>query len=515
MLTRSSNPAGHRQKPWLRENARPRDKVFDVRPQFLVSMISQIVVAAAKIPRISLKILLVIGVCAGSLRNGVGAERMRLVSKTDANQSARVRTTLDIKGDLKLNADGRQVTRLPFTARGLLTYDQRVLRVGHLARREVRHYREAHAQINVGGASERSVLSPDRRVTVFDCDAKKTTIYSPFGPLTREQLELIEIQGNPALLDRLLPTGEVAVGEHWKHDDQLVAQLFGLDAIHRNELLSTLRAVEREIVVIDLSGSIRGAVGGVSSDIEVKAKYHFNRDRQSICWLAMTIKENRSIGHASPGFDVTARIRISIDPAEIVAPLRESSLGGLDLEAEPGSLMLEFTSHQGGFRFLHPRSWQVMVDRHDVAILRMIDRGDLIAQCNASKLPDLPAGKRVSLQAFQADILRALSKEFGEVIEASQGTSNDGLRVLRVVIAGLASELPIQWRYYHISNGDGRQVSFVFTMDAKLAERFAESDQGVIGSFEFAKATVVSTPARNRDAAREASTAPVSASELR
>ena len=59
------------------------------------------------------------------------------------------------------------------------------------------------------------------------------------------------------------------------------------------------------------------------------------------------------------------------------------------------------------------------------------------------------------------------------------------------------------------------QVSFVFTMDAKLAERFAESDQGVIGSFEFAKATVVSTPARNRDAAREASTAPVSASELR
>ena len=156
-----------------------------------------------------------------------------------------------------------------------------------------------------------------------------------------------------------------------------------------------------------------------------------------------------------------------------------------------------------------------MVDRHDVAILRMIDRGELIAQCNASSLPDLPAGKRVSLEAFQADIQRALSTEFGEVVEASQGTSNDGLRILRVVIAGLASELPIQWRYYHISNGAGRQVSFVFTMDAKLVERFAESDQVVIGSFEFAEAVAPAPSAPRQGPAREAATTPASDSELR
>jgi len=229
--------------------------VFDVSLQFLVSTIFIIVGADREILRISRKILLMIGVCAGTMSDSTAAERMKLVSTTDANQGARVRIVLDVKGDLKLNADGRQVTRVPLTAHGLLTYDQRVLRVGPEVRRDVRHYREASAQINVGGSSETSSLSSNRRIVVVDCNSQRTTIYSPLGPLAREQLELIEIQGNPMLLDRLLPTSEVDIGDHWRHDDQLVAQLFGLDAIHRNDLTSTLRAVS------DVAGRACGTTG--------------------------------------------------------------------------------------------------------------------------------------------------------------------------------------------------------------------------------------------------------------
>jgi len=495
--------------------------VFDVRLQSLVSSNCRFVVGTRKSRRIISKFLSLLAICAffatcGPLR---AAERMNLVPATAADQGARVRSVQEVKGDLKLNADGRQVTRLPFEARGLMEYDQRVLHVAAGVRRDARFYRQARARINVGAAPETSELSPDRRTVVVDCDPRRTRIYSPLGPLTRDELELIDVQGNPALLDRLLPAGDVSVGDRWKHDDRLIAQLFGLDAVQRNELSSTLRAVESEIVVIDLSGQLRGAIGGVSSDLEVKAKYHFDRARRLVRWLAMTIKENRSIGHASPGFDVTARIQISIDPAEVVDYLRDAALANLDLNAEPGSLMLAFASQPGGFRFLHDRSWQAMVDRHDVAVLRMIDRGDLIAQCNASKLPDLPAGQRVALEAYQADIQRALAGEFGEFLQATQGTSGDGFRVLRVVVAGLAGELPIQWRYYHVSNDAGRQVSFVFTMDAKLVERFAEADEGIIGSFEFVGATGTPTPAPAPGAtlgpAREASSGPATAGQLR
>lgn len=491
------------------------DMVFDVELRFLVSAIHQIVTKDRDFARVSVKIFLAGCICLSTVQIGSAETKLSLTPSLAPNQGAQVTTVLDVKGDLKLNADGSRVTRLPFNARGRVVFAQRILRIAPGARRDVRQYSEASASIRVGEVDHQAELPTDRRTIVVDSDSKRGRLYSPLGPLTRDQLELIEIQGSPALLDRLLPTGDVAIGDHWSHDDQLIAQLFGLEAIQRNELRSTLRAVENETVVIDLSGNLRGAIAGVSSDIDVKAKYHFDRKRRLVRWLSMTIKENRSIGHASPGFEVTARIRVSIDPQEVPPQLHDSALAGLDLAAEPGSLLLEFTSRPGGFRFLHPRTWQVMVDRHDVSVLRMIERGDLIAQCNVSRIPNLPAGKRVALEAFQADIQRALKDEFGEFVQATQATSRDGHRVLRVVVAGQASGLPIQWRYYHISTDAGRQVSMVFTMDDKLVEKFADSDQTVISAFEFIDPAATPVPSPTLGPRREASAAPLIDDRLR
>ena len=125
----------------------------------------------------------------------------------------------------------------------------------------------------------------------------------------------------------------------------------------------------------------------------------------------------------------------------------------------------------------------MMVDRHDVTILRLIDQGELIAQCNTSSLPEFAAGKRVQLPEFQADIER-VGQDLGQFVEASQQQSEGGLRVLRAVVSGLASELPIQWVYYHISDDRGRQAALVFTMDAKVVEKFAGADQAMVGSLE-------------------------------
>jgi hypothetical protein len=199
----------------------------------------------------------------------------------------------------------------------------------------------------------------------------------------------------------------------------------------------------------------------------------------------MSIRENRAIGHATPGFDVTARIRVEINEKPASPELGVPLLNELPLELNSGSTLLRLESTLGGYRLLHVREWQMMVDRHDVTILRMIDQGELIAQCNISSLPDLAAGKRVQLPDFQADIERALGKNFGQFIEASQQKSESGHRVLRAAVSGLASELPIQWIYYHISDDAGRQTALVFTMDAKVVEKFAGADQSMVSTFEF------------------------------
>jgi len=86
---------------------------------------------------------------------------------------------------------------------------------------------------------------------------------------------------------------------------------------------------------------------------------------------------------------------------------------------------------------------------------------------------------------FQEDIKRALEGKFGEVVTATESVSDSGLHTMRVVVVGTVSDIPIHWIYYHMSNGQGRRASCVFTYESDLADRFGAEDQAVTSSFLF------------------------------
>jgi hypothetical protein len=330
-----------------------------------------------------------------------------------------------------------------------------------------------------------------------EAKSSETTLFSPLGPLTHDELELIDVQGNTLLLARLLPGKEVAIGAKWAHDDAFAASLLNLDAIVENKLESTLNRVDDRVAIIEMSGFVEGSVGGVTTRIEVTAKYNFDLDASYISWLAMSLKEDRAVGHAEPGLNVTARLRVSIGNVDASAELSDTALADLPLIPDQGNTLLALTSDPSGFRFLHHRNWKVMVDRTDVMILRLVERGELIAQCNISRLPDALPEKQLSLSSFQADVRRVLDQNFGQFADMNESKTDRGLRMLRVVVAGIAADLPIQWNYYHVTDEQGRQASLVFTMDAKLVERFGGADQMVVSTLEFlaAKAGASTTKA--------------------
>ena len=134
---------------------------------------------------------------------------------------------------------------------------------------------------------------------------------------------------------------------------------------------------------------------------------------------------------------------------------------------------------------IQDRRWRVLLDRHDVCVLRCVDRGDLVAQCNISELADAEPGKRLALEGFQQEVRESVTSGAGQIVEASQTTTDDGLRILRVQATGVASEVPIVWVFYHLSNDQGRQAALSFTLEAKLQERFAEGDRTLVESFQF------------------------------
>ena len=105
----------------------------------------------------------------------------------------------------------------------------------------------------------------------------------------------------------------MTIGLEWSHDNSLMGLLTGLEVVTQSDVRSTCRQIEDQVAIVDLAGTVGGALDGVASDIALKAKYNIDLRKGRVTWLAMSLKETRAIGHAAPGFEVTARIRVAIN----------------------------------------------------------------------------------------------------------------------------------------------------------------------------------------------------------
>jgi hypothetical protein len=432
-------------------------------------------------------------------------QEVNLSASNSGSGYQEVRVVIEVEGKLKVNPDGKEVQHVPLKATADLQYVERALegklRSGPTV---VRHYQQAEAKIRLRDTDMTNSLREERQLIARQTLEGQPVHFSPLGPLTREELELIEAPASGISLSALLPGRAVKVGGEWKLDDKVAGQLFNLEAVNQQDITCKLESVKDDVAVASLEGTVAGAIGGISSDLELKGKLNFDLTKRTVTWLTLAINERRAIGHAQPGFEVTTRLKMVAAPRDEARELSDQVLAPLQVTADSGQTLVEFTAEEAGFQLIHDRRWLVMVDRHDATILRLVDRGDLIAQCNISPLPTLPEGQGLTLEGFQNDVKQALGKSFGEVVEAAQEAGDDGVAVQRVTVSGAAGELPIQWTYYHLFNDKGRRASLVFTIEGSLVDRFAQIDRELISGFHFV-AEKMPTPAKaesNDSAAR-------------
>ncbi|HEY2415699.1 MAG TPA: hypothetical protein VGI40_25900 [Pirellulaceae bacterium] len=410
-------------------------------------------------------------------------------TKRAAVEYRQAKLLVEVEGKLKLNGDSKEVKHVPLKATGELYYFERLLPAAKKGgpTRILRDYQSAHAKIRLHESDISNELRPERKLVGIQLDGDKSTFFSPNGPLTREELELVSVPGGGIVPDSLLPERAVKIGDKWPLSDATVARLLDLDSVSQHDVACSLDSVKdkENVAVISLAGKVAGAIDGVSSDIELKGKLNYDLKQRTVTWLTLAYKENRAIGHSQPGFEVLTTVRMVSAPAQPVVALGDKALADVPLEASPGQTLVEVESEAGGFHLTHDRRWTVILERPDVTVLRFVDQGDLISQCNISPLPALAKGEQLSMDGFQEEVKRVLGKNFEEMVEATEEVSESGLRILRVVVAGKAGELPIQWAYYHISDEAGHRASLVFTIESNLLERFASVDRELVANFEF------------------------------
>jgi hypothetical protein len=398
---------------------------------------------------------------------------------------ASVRQRVQVDGQVTVK-DGDEVRPLAMQVAGQFQYDQRALQRDPARTRAVRFYRQAEAAITVGGQRLAPRLAEANRLVALDADAQTALLFAPQGGLTHEQLDLIDLPGDPLLAERLLPSQAVAIGDTWTHGNDVWAALLRLDAVGASDVRSTLReVVERRTARVELAGNVDGAIDGVATHIELRGRYHFDLAEGRITALGLLIREQRPMSHCGPGLDVTARLETTLAPLADCDELGDAALADLPLDRASADLTLAYDGPAGAYRLHADRRWQIVDERPEMTVLRLVDRGELVAQCNVAPAKAAESGQMMALSRFQSDIQQALGENFGQFLSAATEQTPDGATRYRVEAAGRVSELAIRWVYYLVADRQGRQIVFAFTLDEGVLVRFAEADRALVESFEF------------------------------
>ena len=357
--------------------------------------------------------------------------------------------------------------------------------------RGVRHYRRATATVKVGDDRFEPALRPEHRLIGVEAAQRTTLLYSPGGSLSRAELDAIDIQVNSLLLDRLLPSGPIVVGQSWPLDKDLMAAMLGLDEVAKSTVEGKLKEVTDIVARFELTGRVEGRADGAETDIELKGRYRFDLRTKRVDWLGILIKEDRQVSDVADGVDVVSRLQLTVTPVKEPKELAPAVLDQLDLKPAAESTCLIYEFPGGGCRCLYDRRWYA---DNSSGVLRLMDRGVLAGQCNLTLLPKRNPDRMVTLEKFQEDVRKALGKNFSEFVAAGQSVNENGYRVFRVVadgvVPGKPDNVPIRWIYYHLADRKGNQAALTFTIEQENTDRFAAADKPIVESLRFVEPAV-------------------------
>ncbi len=352
----------------------------------------------------------------------------------------------------------------------------------------VRHVIQAASAINGDVRPTASALRPELSLLVAEraeTDAG-VVVVSPAGPMTRSELELVEGPGDPLLLAEFLPDTPVARGASWKLSRAAALALSGYDTVKSSTLEATLEQFDDAEARVRVKGEVEGAVLGGAGTISCEGYLSFDRKAELVDRLEVNRAEKRQPGPVEAGLDVKSTLRVMRRRVRLVPELNDPSLAQISLETGPERRLLQLLAPDGTYNLLHDRHWHTYWDDRKLVVMKRLEQGKVIAQCNLAAGPNAGAGKHQDLAQFRDDLKRSLRDRFVQFLGAGEvdGDPAGGFRY-KVSVQGREGEVGVLWHYYLVASPGGDQLLATFTLAAEDAAVFGGQDLELIGSLQW------------------------------
>jgi len=416
------------------------------------------------------------------------AQTYPLAETPQAGDCSRIHLEMHLSGEMNVNKEGKPVS-LKLEARATHDYPERILQVSSdgLAERAARVYETAQAVITVDKEPVHRTLRAERRLLVAQRTRDRLVVFSPAGPLTREELELTGEHFDTLAVPGLLPGRAVSVGETWKVPNAIAQALCNFEGLVEQTLVCKLEEVKDQAARVAVTGKATGIDLGALAKLSVEASYYYDLTTKRLTRLEWKQKDERDQGPVSPATSVQTTVTLTRTSIDRPATLSDVALVSVPDGSEPATQLtqLEYHDAKGRFDMLYGREWQAVSQGDEHVVMRLLDRGDFVAQLTLTPWTQAEKGKHLTPDEFRQAMADTPGWDPDDELQAGEVPAEGGRWIYRISALGELDEVKVMQNFYLVAGPEGQQVVLAFTMPPKQADRLGTRDLSIAASIDF------------------------------
>ena len=293
-------------------------------------------------------------------------ESVRIAENLAPGTQYSVTSRVDVTGSLTLPLEKGQSTAksLNVTGSSIIDYHERILSLDkqQLVKSTARMYRKLDFNRKVGDQAQSAALRSEVRRLVILRNNQVEVPFSPDGPLSWSELDLVRTDVFTPALTGLLPSQAVRVNDRWNATPLAVQELTDLEKIEEGTVTCKLEQVGplngRKHAKVSFSGAARGVGEDGPTRHTLEGYFLFDLVSNHMSYVSMRgvqqmlDKAGKSSGKIEGTFVLSRR-------PEACKELSDESLRSLKLEPNEENTQLLYDNTELKIRFLHPRRWKI------------------------------------------------------------------------------------------------------------------------------------------------------------